>query len=80
MQDMRNCFREESIAKGKKDNTLISVITTIYWILVTAIYLMISLLTKNWKEGWIIWMIAAVLFPAVITVTNVVTNKNNKAS
>lgn len=37
----------------------------IYWCLVVAIYLGISLHTMNWERTWIVWPVAGVLFAAV---------------
>lgn len=37
----------------------------IYWCLVTALYLAISLLTASWETSWVIWPVAGVLFVAL---------------
>lgn len=34
--------------------------------------------TESWKEGWIVWVIAAVLFPAVIAIANAIENNRRK--
>ena len=65
-------LQEGDYTKEKKEKSpIIGVITTVYWLSVTAIYLAITLPTRNWQEGWIVWVIAAVLFPGIIAITNV---------
>lgn len=64
--------RNNHYTKEKKEKSpIIGVITTVYWLSVTAIYLAITLPTRNWQEGWIVWVIAAVLFPGIIAIVNV---------
>lgn len=45
----------------KKENK----ISSIYWPLVTAIYIGYSLITNNWHISWIIWPVAGILYPAI---------------
>lgn len=61
--------------KEKKTHPVNSLVILVYWLVVTAIYLAVSLPTKNWEEGWIIWVIAVVLFPAVIAVTKTISHE-----
>lgn len=68
-------LQEGDYTKEKKNHPVSSLVTLVYWIVVTAIYLAVSLPTKNWKEGWIIWVIAAVLFPAVIAVAKAISHE-----
>lgn len=71
-------LQEGDYTKEKKEKSpIIGVITTVYWLSVTAIYLAITLPTRNWQEGWIVWVIAAVLFPGVLAIANVL--KKNKS-
>ena len=53
------------------------VISTVYWCVVTAIYLGWSFYTMEWQRTWIIWPCAAVLFGAVLGISSVI--RNNKA-
>lgn len=68
-------LQEGDYTKEKKNRPVSSLVTLVYWIVVTAVYLAVSLPTKNWKDGWIIWVIAAVLFPAVIAVTKTISHE-----
>lgn len=62
-------LQEGDYTKEKKEkNSLTRVVTAVYWLVVTAVYLAVALPSREWKEGWIIWVIAGVLFPAVIVI------------
>ena len=52
----------------KKDNRL----GAPYWAVVTAIYLGYSLFTFKWQSSWIIWPVAAVLFPAYLAIIKLI--------
>lgn len=57
--------------RNKEKPSYASAIYTAYWMVATAIYLGYSLATENWMQSWIIWVVAGVLFPAVVAITNV---------
>lgn len=44
---------------------LTDTVTTVFWLLVTAVYLGCSFLTRNWGLSWIIWPIAGIVFAAI---------------
>lgn len=78
-ESFKKLLQEGDYARTKKEHrSFQSVITTVYWLVTTAIYLSFSLPTESWKEGWIVWVIAAVLFPAVITIANAIENNKKK--
>lgn len=54
--------------KKKKEKIASSKVNTIYWSVVTAGYLAYSFATYKWYSSWIIWPVAAVLYPAVIAI------------
>lgn len=65
-------LQEGDYSKTKKKNHSVSTaIFTAYWLIATAIFLAYSFTTNGWEHGWIIWVVAGVLFPAVIGITNV---------
>lgn len=53
--------KEGEYMQGEKENPL----PRIYWSLTLALYLGYSFVTFNWGYSWIIWPVAAVLYPAV---------------
>lgn len=67
----RGEFSEESKQQTKKKETLESA----FWALVTAIYLGSSFLSGAWHITWIIWPVAACLFPALELLIKTMKNK-----
>lgn len=59
---------EYSIPK-KKDSKIIGVISRIYWLIATAIYLGWSFWTMRWDFTWLVWPVAGVLFGVVVSIT-----------
>lgn len=57
---------------GKKNNEKNETVSKVYWLVTTAVYLAYSFLTGQWGWSWIIWPVAAVLYPAVIVIANAV--------
>ena len=39
-----------------------------YWMIWVAIFLLISFLTDNWQKTWIVWPIAGVLYPVIVSI------------
>lgn len=60
---------EYSKANKEKSSTT-STIYSIYWSITTAAYLGYSLLSNDWGKSWKIWLVAAVIFPAIVAITN----------
>ena len=54
--------------RKKKEKIASSKVNTIYWSVVTAGYLAYSFISSQWHFSWIIWPVAAVLYPAVISI------------
>ena len=54
--------------RKKKEKIASSKVNTIYWSVVTAGYLAYSFINYKWHLSWIIWPVAAVLYPAVISI------------
>lgn len=64
-------LQEGDYSKEKKKNGSITpAVSTAYWLIATAAYLGYSLSTNNWKDSWIIWVVAGVVFPAVVMVAH----------
>ena len=51
------------------------IITTVYWCTITAVYLGWSFHTMEWHRTWIIWPCAAVLFVAVLGISEAIRRK-----
>lgn len=59
----------------KESRKLTDVVTTAYWLVVTAIYLISSFITGKWQITWLVWVAAGLLFPIVIMLCG---SKNKK--
>ena len=66
---------EQFTPKDKKLNKLIGKVAAIYWPVVVAIFLGISLLTNKWEITWVIWPVAGVLFGAIAAIVKMVNDK-----
>ncbi|MDO4650221.1 MAG: helix-turn-helix transcriptional regulator [Eubacteriales bacterium] len=56
--------RGDYTIEKKKAGKKLSVFSSVYWLLTTAIYLVISFTTNRWDYTWICWPIAGILFAA----------------
>lgn len=66
-------LQEGDYTKEKKKNlSITTAISGTYWLIATAIYLGYSLTTNNWEYSWVIWVVAGVVFPAVIMITRAI--------
>ena len=52
----------------KKTSSITGVVSTVYWCVAAAVYLACSLPGHSWRESWVIWPVAGVLFAAVMAV------------
>ena len=59
--------------KEKKNNSWLS---SVYWLVVVAIFLGYSFITNNWEYSWIIFAVAGVLYPALMALYHVFQKKN----
>lgn len=65
--------QEGDFTKEKKANSKVcSAVSSVYWLLMVAIYLGYSFTTENWGRSWIIWPVAGVSFAAIMTVVEAV--------
>lgn len=67
----------EYTREEKKKQPLISRISQVYWLLVLTGFLAYSFVTGGWDRSWIVWPVAAVLFPAVTALILLFAKKNN---
>lgn len=65
---------EYSVSEKKK-NSVTSVVSTVYWLLATAIFFVAGYLTEEWNYAGLIWPVAGILFPAVIAITKSLAKK-----
>ena len=63
-----------SIQKKTKSSLGVA-IGIVYWLVVTAIFLALGFTGREWKSCGLIWPIAGVLFPAILTIVNLFEKK-----
>lgn len=69
-------FSEEKKEEKKKKSRIKGTISTIYWMIVTAAYLLWLFLDKNTNSlSWVIFPVAGVLFPAVLGIISLAERK-----
>ena len=74
---MERLLREgEFTPKKHKESALEETITRVYWLLITAGYLIWSFLSGSWGISWIVWPIAGIIFAAIREILHYLENKN----
>lgn len=58
-------LQEGDYSREKKEETKKSLLSAIYWPLVTAVYLIYSFTSGKWAQSWIIWVAASIIYPAL---------------
>ncbi len=83
-ESMQRLLKEGDYSEtAKKTKSIKGIISAIYWLVMTAAYLLVHFLSGNmgngWKSGgsWVIWPVAAVFFPVVLLVFEIVQRKKN---
>ena len=66
-------FSREEKNKAKK----LSPLPGIYWMAITAVYLVVSFLTKRWDYSWIIWAVSGVVFALIMAIAGAVVKADN---
>lgn len=70
-------FKEEPYSPSKIQNKTVRVIMSVYWSVVTCLYLCVSFLTFRWHITWLIWPIAAAVH-TIIKAIYATGNENKK--
>ena len=69
-------LQEGEYSKEEKSRLPVTgAISTVYWLTATAVYLAWSFASDGWKHTWIVWVVAGVMFPAVLTLARAFTRK-----
>lgn len=61
--------------ESRKSNLLVSAISSIYWLIVVAIYLGYSFSQESWNISWVIWIVAGVIYPAIVKVVKLIAER-----
>lgn len=63
---------EFSADKKKEHNSVVGVVSTAYWCIITAIYLVTSFSSGSWDKTWLIWAVSGILYPVLIGILRVI--------
>ncbi len=67
----QSLLQEGDYTKQKKEKRpLTTAISKVYWLTATAIFFIYGFVVGEWGYSWIVWVLAGVLYPAVIAITN----------
>lgn len=62
--------------ENKEQPSIAATVYTAYWVITTAVYVGYSLSSNNWGQSWVIWVVAGVMFPAIVAITNAFDKKS----
>lgn len=62
----------EYTQKKKKLASVTGTVSTVYWLVVAAIFLGYSFYTQNWEKSWMLWPVAGVLYGAIMVICGAV--------
>lgn len=74
IKESYDCLLQEGdyTSSKKANKPVMGRVGKIYWMTAVAIYLAISFVTEDWSRSWIVWPVAGVLFPVVISITKMI--------
>lgn len=76
---MQKLLKEGDFTEKEKKRTSVKEnVGFCYWGLLTAIFLVVSFLSKSWHLSWLIFAVGAILFPIVMCICNFIADKQKK--
>lgn len=69
---------EDYSPEKKRIDKKLSVFSTVYWLSMTAVYLLWSFLSMKWGITWVIWPVGAILFAAVYALLGAAAVRNQR--
>ncbi|MEG0077378.1 permease prefix domain 1-containing protein [Anaerorhabdus sp.] len=67
-KDYEDSQEREIKSLKPKDRKVFEAISSIYWLIITAIYLLISFVTHAWGITWIIWVISGIFHQIIVVI------------
>lgn len=63
---MEKLLEEGDYSRRKKHSSRwMGTVSAVYWLVVTALFLLLTFRSREWLDGWVIWPVAGVLYAAV---------------
>ena len=76
MSAYNKILQEGEYTKERKEtNKSVSLVSSLYWMLVVAIYLTYSFISNDWHITWIVWPIAGILYPVIVKIVELIKSK-----
>ena len=76
---MQKLLKEGDYAlRDKRKIRIKKTVSTVYWLSATAVYLGWSFLTNDWKNTWIVWPVAGILFAVVMCLCNLFIDRDTE--
>lgn len=66
----------ESTQRNWKKIQGMRTVSTIYWLIITSVYLIWSFLTLNWEITWVVWPVAGILFAVFMRLYRLLMNQD----
>lgn len=67
---------DDKIVKNK-DDKIKDAVASVYWLIITIIYLGYSFFTNAWKYSWIIWVLAGIIYAIIDIIMNTVFDRGD---
>ncbi len=78
---MQRLLKEGEFTENeKRKSALREAVGFAYWGVITALYLAVSFISNAWHISWIIFAIGGILFPIIMSVCNIISDKQSKKS
>lgn len=80
---VRNAAADKILKEGdfkpekRKNNKIKEGVSTVFWLITTAVYLVLSFSNDKWKETWIVWAIAGILYAVVVNILKLIIKDND---
>lgn len=63
---MEKLLEEGDYSRRKKHGgPWVAMVSAVYWLAVTALFLLLTFGSREWRDGWVVWPVAGVLYAAV---------------
>ncbi len=69
----------EYTLKEKKKSNIKETVGAVYWLIITAVFLLWGFLANGWNIGWVVFPVGGVVFAAFMAIFNLISGKNDKS-
>lgn len=69
--------KDENKIVRSKDDKIKDTVASVYWLIITVIYLGYSFFTNAWKYSWIIWVLAGIIYAIIDIIMNTIFDRGD---